>query len=107
MSPGQPCRISFNNYPGRIFSGQVYRIGWGVSQGQGTPSGQLPAVANVPGWIRVAQRFQVRLELDNPDEVPLRVGMRATVSVYTEPDHFLNAVTESMHQFLAWLDFLI
>ncbi|MBM4071104.1 MAG: HlyD family secretion protein [Planctomycetes bacterium] len=107
MAAGQPCLVSFNNYPGRLFDGRVYRIGWGVSQGQGTPSGQLPTVPNVPGWIRVAQRFQVRIELDDPSAVPLRVGMRVAVSVYPDRDHFLKPVTEAFHQFLAWLDFLL
>ena len=36
--------MTFNNYPGRVFPGVVQTVGWGVDQGQGSPSGSLPNV---------------------------------------------------------------
>lgn len=106
LSVGQPALVSFNSYPGRTYPAKVFSVGWGVVQGQGIPSGQLPAVPNVTGWIKVAQRFQVRIQLDDPADVPMRVGMSTCVSVYTDPDCQLNPVTEALHQVLAWLDYL-
>ena len=42
MVPGQPAEISLKKYPGRLFKGRVRNLGWGVGQGQGVPSGELP-----------------------------------------------------------------
>ncbi len=106
LAAGQPAQVSFKNYPWRRFAAHVFSVGWGVGEGQGTPSGSLPQVREARTWIRVAQRFQVRLALDDPNAVPLPVGMTSTISVYTEPDCPLNPVTEAYHQFLAWLDCL-
>ena len=36
---GQPVGLTFNTYPGRVFSGTVQSVGWGVDEGQGVPSG--------------------------------------------------------------------
>jgi multidrug resistance efflux pump len=100
---GQPAAVAFRGLPGRIFGARVGPIGWGVSQGQGVPSGQLPDV-KVPGsWVPPAQRFQVRLTVDDPESVPLRVGMTASVAVYTEPEGTLNPITRFWHQVIAWL----
>ncbi len=35
---GQRVGLTINTYPGRIFSGKVDSVGWGVDQGQGAPS---------------------------------------------------------------------
>ncbi len=106
LAAGQPAQISFKSHPGIRFPAHVVSVGWGVGEGQGTPSGALPKVPDLKGWLPVAQRFQVRLALDDPQALPLRVGMTATISVYTDPDCRLNPVTEAVHQFLAWLDYL-
>lgn len=100
---GQPARVAFRSLPGRLLSARVDSVGWGVSQGQGVPSGQLPDV-KVPGnWVPPAQRFQVRLTLDDPEAVPMRVGMTGSVAVYTESEGMLNHVTGWWHQVIAWL----
>jgi multidrug resistance efflux pump len=106
LAPGQPALVSFKYYPGRFFTATLRSVGWGVREGQGAPSGSLPAVPEVKGWIPQAQRFQVRLALGDPGALPLRVGMTATVSVCTEPDNPLNPVTEAVHRILSWLDYL-
>jgi multidrug resistance efflux pump len=103
LREGQPARVALRTLPGRLFDARVVSVGWGVSQGQGVPSGQLPDV-KVPGnWVPPAQRFQVRLTLDDPQAPPLRVGMTGSVAVYTEPEGVLNHVTGFWHQVIAWL----
>src|SRR5262245_25757078 len=44
LQAGQPARVAFRSLPGQIFAARVLSVGWGVSQGQGVPSGQLPDV---------------------------------------------------------------
>jgi multidrug resistance efflux pump len=103
LRAGQPARIAFRGLPAQVFAAKVLSVGWGVSQGQGVPSGQLPDV-KVPGsWVPPAQRFQVRLTLDEPDSVPMRVGMTGSVAVYTEPGGILNYITGFWHRIIAWL----
>ncbi len=60
-------------------------IGWGVEQqdneGQRGPDG-VPNVNPTVDWVRMAQRFPVRVTLVEPDPAhPLRKGMRATVRI--------------------------
>jgi multidrug resistance efflux pump len=100
---GQPAGVAFRGVPGRVFGARVVSVGWGVSLGQGVPSGQLPDVKVPASWVPPAQRFQVRLTLDDPGAVPLRVGMTGSVAVYTEPEGVLNDITHFWHQAIAWL----
>ena len=81
-------------------------IGAGVAQGQGLPTGMLPDIKNQTAWIQVAQRFQVRLELDEPLPASLRVGMTASVSVYTRPSHLVGSITVLVHRLLALFYYL-
>jgi multidrug resistance efflux pump len=106
LQQGQPARVALRGVPGKLFDAQVAAVGWGVGQGQGVPSGELPDVKTPTSWVPPAQRFQVRLTLDDPESVPLRVGMTGSVAVYTEPEGLLNDVTGFWHQVIAWLYYL-
>jgi multidrug resistance efflux pump len=106
MRPGHPALVAFHGVPGRLWRTRVMWIGSGVSQGQGVPSGLLPEVKDQTSWIPAEQRFQVRLTLEDPEAVPLRVGMTGSISVYTEPDGRLNPITEAVHRVIAWLYYL-
>jgi multidrug resistance efflux pump len=104
LAPGQHVALSFNTYPGRIFSGVVKTVGWGVYQGQAAPSGNLPAVGEPQNWIRLAQRFPVWVTPQMPAEYPLRIGGTATVVVFTRDRYWLNGVTEVWHKILSFFD---
>ena len=85
IQPGQPTRIFLPAYPGVRLDALVQGIGWGVeqqnSEGELGPSG-VPSVSPTVDWVRMAQRFPVRITLVDPDSKhPLRKGMRATVRV--------------------------
>jgi multidrug resistance efflux pump len=103
---GQHVGLTINTYPGHIFSGVVDSVGWGVDQGQGAPSGALPDVTEPKNWIRLAQRFQVRIIPEVPPEFPLRVGVTASAAVYTREDYWLNDVTELWQRIEAALEHL-
>ncbi len=106
LQRGQPALVAFPAVPGHLWRARVTCVGWGVSQGQGVPSGLLPEVKNQTSWIPPPQRFQVRLTLEEPGEVPFRVGMTGSVSVYTKPEGFLNDLTRAIHQLVAWYYYL-
>jgi multidrug resistance efflux pump len=106
MREGQPAGVAFRSLPARIFDARVASVGWGVSQGQGVPSGQLPDVKVVGSWVPPAQRFQVRLDLERAESLPLRVGMTGSVAVYTQPGGALNHITGFWHRLIAWFYYL-
>lgn len=106
IRPGQPVGLTFNMYPGRIFTGVVQSVGWGVNEGQGVPSGELPAVRNPQQWIRSAQRFQVRIAPAMPEDHPLRVGATASATIFTESDYALVPVAEFWQRVVSWFDYL-
>jgi multidrug resistance efflux pump len=85
IRPGQATLIFLPAYSGIRFDGLVQGIGWGVeqqdSEGELGPDG-VPSVSPTVDWVRMAQRFPVRITLVDPDRAhPLRKGMRATVRI--------------------------
>lgn len=91
---GQSAEISIAMYPGKIFKAEVENADWGVSAGQGVPSGDLPDVENPENWFDLSQRFPVRLKITNLDEekYPLRVGATVSVAVFTDGGFILNGL---------------
>jgi len=90
IRPGQPASIYLPAYPGVRFKGSVQGIGWGVEQQDGDgargPDG-VPSVTPTVDWVRMAQRFPVRITIaDDDPEHPLRKGMRATIRIDTTAD---------------------
>ena len=107
MRPGQQAEVTLAMYPGRIFDAVVESVGWGVGQGQGIPSGDLPEIQNPSDWVKLARRFPVRLRLrtSKVDE-DLRVGGSATVVVYTEDGIVLKALARLWLNIASVLNFI-
>ncbi len=75
---GDPATVWLLSDNSRPISGHVESLGWGVKpEDGGGPS--LPAVGRTLNWVIVAQRFPVRVRLDDPPEAVMRIG--ATVSI--------------------------
>lgn len=82
ISPGERAEVVLLAYPGRTFSGVVQGIGWALHQENGATVGVLPQVDPTLDWVRLAQRFPVRIVLDPPDpERPYRMGATAIVTL--------------------------
>ena len=87
IKPGQSVTVHLPAYGDKRFEGSIQGIGWGVEQqegdGQRGPSG-VPSVTPTVDWVRMAQRFPVRITIPDTDPArPLRKGMRATVRIDT------------------------
>ena len=86
IRPGTRAEVYVLNYPQRRFRGEVQGIGWAVQQPDGPTSGLLPPVQPALNWVRLAQRFAVRVRLiDPPSDLPLRIGQTAAVTVVGSP----------------------
>jgi len=80
IKPGQPATIRLDMYPRTTFQGVVESI----SAGSGAAFSVLPAENATGNWVKVTQRFPVRVRIvDPPEDRPLRVGASATVTVDT------------------------
>lgn len=77
---GQTAKIVLASYPDHIFKGLVQSI----SNGSGCAFSLLPPENATGNWIKVTQRFPVKvLILDPAPKLPLRVGTTATVTIDT------------------------
>jgi membrane fusion protein (multidrug efflux system) len=77
---GQKGTIRLDMYPGITFEGVVESI----SAGSGATFSVLPAENATGNWVKVTQRFPVRLRFGNlPEDKPLRVGASAAVTIDT------------------------
>jgi multidrug resistance efflux pump len=83
IRPGMSAEVNLLSYPDRAFHGVVQGIGWAVLQrGMGPTIDGVPAVEPTLDWVRLAQRFPVRIRLDPPDpERPYRSGATAVVTI--------------------------
>lgn len=82
VRPGQPVEIAIDMYPGLSLTGKVESIG----AGSGAVFSLLPAQNATGNWVKVTQRFPVRIRLDaEPGDaaLQLRVGASTTVTVDT------------------------
>jgi len=65
--------------------GRVVGIGWGVSSEEVLLFPRsLPYVPKTLNWVRISQRFPVRILLDNPPQELMRVGASAIATIHSE-----------------------
>ncbi|MCF6764362.1 HlyD family secretion protein [Thiotrichales bacterium 19S3-7] len=81
IKPGQKATVEIDMYPGVKLKGIVQSI----SYGSGTVFSLLPPENATGNWVKVTQRFPVKVLLDEPIEnhLALRVGASADVVVDT------------------------
>jgi len=82
IKPGMEADVYLLSYPGRRFRGVVQGIGWANKPLDGATVGVLPDVQQTLNWVRLANRFQVRVRLEDRDpEHPFRMGTTAVVTI--------------------------
>ena len=97
---GQKVWVTINNYPGKIFEGEVENLGMGVdvpSDGRGVI---LPSIDKTNNWVNLAQRFPVSIKIKgldnnlNNQNYILRVGATCIVTVRTSNNFLINKLAE-------------
>jgi multidrug resistance efflux pump len=84
---GQKAIITLIGYENRPFQGVVRSVGWGVFVQDGSGSSStalLPSVSQTIDWVRLPQRFPVRIQVSENSPVPLRIGQTVSVAVTSE-----------------------
>jgi membrane fusion protein (multidrug efflux system) len=84
---GQPVSISVDTYPGQTWHGVVQSI----SPASGSEFSILPAQNSSGNWVKVVQRIPLRVEIvSGPDNLPLRDGMSAEITIDTHHHRHLS-----------------
>ena len=85
MGPGTEAEVYLLSAPDRRFRGKVQGIGWAVEPEDeiDIPHG-LPYVKRELNWVHIAQRFPVRIEVEEPDPDLFRMGASA-VAIIKDP----------------------
>lgn len=107
MKPGNKVEISLDINPGKIFTGEVKSIGYGVSTGN-TTRGDLPSVSGAKGWLRDPQRFPVIISIDDKTIFPqLRHGGQVDVVVFNDEEGgLLNSLGRFRIRVISWLSYV-
>jgi multidrug resistance efflux pump len=111
VKPGQDVTIALDILPGKLFRGRVQSVGWGVSQGDEAPTGQLSTVPPDSGWLRDPQRFPVRIMVlpDEAKEAGIdvgRSGAQANVIIFTRDRSIMNPIGRFWIKAVALLSYL-
>ncbi|MGI9282545.1 MAG: HlyD family secretion protein [Endozoicomonas sp.] len=106
--PGQKVLISLNSCPGFVILGQVATIARGVDTDETGPSG-LAQVERTSNWIRLAQRFPVRVTFDRtqlPESCMLYNGTTAITTILTVDNVLSRTVASAIQQLRTHLQYL-
>jgi membrane fusion protein (multidrug efflux system) len=80
IHPGQPAQITLDMYPGVTFHGEVLS----VSPASGAAFSLLPPENATGNWVKVTQRFPVKVSVLDPDPAfALHIGASSTVTINT------------------------
>lgn len=82
FSNGSLADVYLMSAPSRHFVGKVEGIGWAVaSKDEIDISEGVPSVPRELNWVHIAQRFPVRIEVENPDPELFRIGASAVAII--------------------------
>lgn len=86
IKPRQAAQVYVLSDSDKRFSGIVESVGYGVFPDDGgSDVGGLPRVPRSINWVRVAQRFPVRILVERPDPSVFRIGASAVAIMASEP----------------------
>jgi len=82
ISKGAPVDVYLMSAPQRHFAGKVQGIGWAVqSTDEININSGVPQVPRELNWVHIAQRFPVRIEVENADPELFRIGASAVAVI--------------------------
>ena len=90
LKPGQAVSIRIDMYPEEVFTGYIDSI----SFGSGAAFSLLPPENATGNWVKVTQRFPVKVILNNNKHtLPLRIGASTKVTVDTQTQATVKKTT--------------
>jgi membrane fusion protein, multidrug efflux system len=96
IQPGMTAEVFILAYPRHRFRGRVQGLGWALYQQNGATVEGLPQIDPTLNWVRLAQRFPVRIVLEDRDpKFPFRMGNTAVVTIQGFRDQ--DSHTQTIH----------
>ena len=96
IEPGMTAEVFILAYPNKRFRGRVQGVGWALYQQNGATVEGLPQVEPTLNWVRLSQRFPVRIVLEDRDpKYPFKTGYTAVVTIQGFRDQDSHA--QSIH----------
>ena len=87
LTIGDTVEIYLMSYPQYPVKGRIQGIGWAITDTEGPTLDPIPTVSPTLDWVRLAQRFPVRIVIEeHPPEVTLRMGATAMAIVLPGED---------------------
>lgn len=81
IKPGDRATVTLMGHEFQPIEGVVKSVGWAIHLEDGATENLLPVVSPTVDWIRLAQRFPVRVEFAGEVPIPLRIGQTASISI--------------------------
>lgn len=81
IEPGTRMKITLMGHESQPFEGVVEGVAWGIFLPDGSTVDLLPEVSQTIDWVRLPNRFPVRVTPKTKPPVPLRIGQTTSVSV--------------------------
>lgn len=107
IGTGNRVEIVLDSAPGKIFSGEVISVGYGVSDDANNTIGGLSTVQPNQGWLRQAQQMPVLVRFIDDRPIPyMRVGGQANVLIYTGDRPIQNTLAGLWIRFISVLSHL-
>jgi len=78
---GASARITLMGHDLEPFEGKVVSVAWGIFLQDGSTVDLLPVVSQTIDWVRLPNRFPVRIHVTGTPPVPLRIGQTVSVAV--------------------------
>ncbi len=78
---GASAKITLMGHDFDPFDGEVISVGWGIFLQDGSTVDLLPVVSQTIDWVRLPNRFPVRIRVTGTPPVPLRIGQTVSVAV--------------------------
>jgi RND family efflux transporter MFP subunit len=85
LQVGSKASITFIGRNNEPFDGVIESVAWGIFDSNGSTVELLPNVSQTIDWVRLPNRFPVRINITGKPPIPLRIGQ--TVSVSTSAVH--------------------
>ncbi len=81
VTEGALAKVMLMGHDSQPFEGTVDSVAWGIFVSDGSTVQLLPDVSQTIDWVRLPNRFPVRINITGQPPVPLRIGQTASVAI--------------------------
>jgi len=81
VAEGAAVKIRLMGHESEPFDGVVESVAWGIFVSDGSTVQLLPDVSQTIDWVRLPNRFPVRVRVESQPPIPLRIGQTASVAI--------------------------